>query len=73
MVKIPHVNTGDMDLIPGLGRSTGGGNGNHLQHSRLENPMDRGVWQATVQRVTKNQIQLSVHDTYTVLNNIKKK
>ena len=35
--------------------------------------MDRGVWQATVQRVTKNQVQLNVHDTYTVLNKIKKK
>ena len=45
----------DLGLIPGLGRSPGGGNGNPLQYSRLENPMDRGAWQATVHRVTKNQ------------------
>ena len=55
VVKIPHVNTRDMDLIPGLGRSTGGGNGNPLQHFRLENPMDRGAWWATVHVVTKSE------------------
>ena len=36
----------DPSLIPGLGRSPGEGNGNPLQYSRLENPMDRGAWQA---------------------------
>ena len=36
-----------MDLIPGSGRSPGGGDGNPLQYSCLENPMDRGAWQAT--------------------------
>ena len=40
--------------IPGSGRSPGEGNGNPLQYSCLENPMDRGVWQATVHRVTKS-------------------
>ena len=40
--------------IPGLGRSPGGGHGNPLQYSCLENPMDRGVWQATVHVVTKS-------------------
>ena len=40
---------GDTGLIPGLGRSTGGGNGNPLQYSCLENPMNRGVWRATGQ------------------------
>ena len=40
--------TRDTDLIPGSGRSPGVGNGNPLQYSCLENPMDRGVWQATV-------------------------
>ena len=40
--------TGDMGLIPGLGRSPRGGNGNPLQYSCLENPMDRGTWWATV-------------------------
>ena len=47
--------TGDAGLIPGSGRSSGEGNGNPLQYSCLENPMDRGAWQATVQRVTKSQ------------------
>ena len=40
--------TGDVGLIPGLGRSRREGNGNSLQDSCLENPMDRGAWQATV-------------------------
>ena len=39
---------GDVGLIPGLGRSPGGGHGNPLQYACLENPMDRGAWQATV-------------------------
>ena len=38
----------DVGSIPGSGRSPGGGNGNALQHSCLENPMDRGAWRATV-------------------------
>ena len=46
---------GDSGLIPGLGRSPREGNGNPLQYSCLENSMDRGVWQATVQGVAKNQ------------------
>ena len=41
-------NAGDLGSIPGLGRSPGEGNGNPLQYSYLENPMDRGAWQATV-------------------------
>ena len=49
----------DTGLIPGLGRFSGGGNGNLLEYSCLENSMDRGVWQATVHRVTKSQILLS--------------
>ena len=47
-------NVRDLGLIPGLGRSPGEGNGNPLQYSCLENPMDKGDWQATVQRVTKS-------------------
>ena len=43
-----------MCLIPGLGRSPGGGNGNPLQYSCLENPMDRGAWWATVHEVTRS-------------------
>ena len=44
----------DMGLIPCLGRSPGGGHSSPLQYSWLENPMDRGAWQATVHRVTKS-------------------
>ena len=47
-------NTGDPGSIPELGRSPGEGNGNPLQYSCLENSMDRGAWQATVQRATKS-------------------
>ena len=46
--------TGDMGLIPGSGRSLGGGNDNPLQYSCLENPMDRGAWLTIVQRVAKS-------------------
>ena len=51
--------TGDAGSIPGSGRSLGVGNGNSLQYSFLEYPMDRGVWWATVHRVTKSWAQLS--------------
>ena len=47
-------NAGDPGLIPGSGRSPGEGNGNPLQYSCLENPMDRGAWQATVHGVTNS-------------------
>ena len=52
-------NAGDQSLIPGWGRSTGGGNGNPLQFSCLGNPMDRGASWATVHGVAKSQTQLS--------------
>ena len=45
-------NAGDLGLIPGLGSSPGGGHGNPLPYSCLENPMDRGAWWATVYGVT---------------------
>ena len=48
---------GDVGSIPGSGRSPGGGHGNPLQYSCLENLMDRGGWQATVHRVTKSRTQ----------------
>jgi len=51
-------NTGDAVSIPGSGRSSGEGHGNPFQYSCLENPMDRGAWQATVHRVTKSQTRL---------------
>ena len=50
--KEAACNTGDLGLIPGSRRSPGKGNGNPLQHSCLENPMDRGAWWATVHGVT---------------------
>ena len=50
-------NVGDLDSIPGLGRSPGGGNDKSLQYSCLENPMDRGAWQAPVHRVAKSWTQ----------------
>ena len=58
-VKVSACNVGDLGSIPGLGRSTGEGNGNPLQHSCLENPMDRGAWWATVHGVTESRTQLS--------------
>ena len=54
MVKNLPANAGEMGSIPGLGRSPGGGHGNPLQCSCLENPMDKGAWWATVCRVAKN-------------------
>ena len=61
MVKNLPADAGDIrdaGLIPGLGRSPGEGHGNSLQYSCLENPMDRGVWWATVHRVAKSRTQL---------------
>ena len=48
LIKNLDCNAGDLGSIPGLGRSPGGGNGNPLRYSCLENPVDRGAWQATV-------------------------
>jgi len=61
VVKNLPANAGDAGSIPGLGRSPGGENGNPLQYSCLENPMDREVWWATVHEVTESQTQLSTH------------
>ena len=61
MVKNPFANAGDIrDIgsIPGLERSPGEGHGNPLQYSRLQNPMDRGAWQATLNGVTKSQTEV---------------
>ena len=55
------ANAGDTGSIPGLGRSPGGGNGNPLQQSCLENSMDRGAWKATVHGVAKSRTRLSMH------------
>ena len=51
--KESACNAGDLGSIPGLGRSPGERNGNPLQYSCLGNPMDRGVWQATVHWVAE--------------------
>ena len=62
MVKNMPPNAGDIrdvDVIPGSGRSPGGGHGNPLPYSCLENPKDRRVWWATVHGVTKSRAQLS--------------
>ena len=50
---------GDPGSVPGLGRSLGEGNGNPLQHSCLENPMDGGAWKATVRGVAEGRTRLS--------------
>ena len=57
--KVSACNAGDLGLIPGFGRSPGEGNGNPLQYSCLENPLDGGAWQATVHGVSKSRTQLS--------------
>ena len=57
--KESACNVGDLGLIPGWGRSPGGGHSNPLQYSCLEDSMDRGAWWATVHGVTKSQIGLS--------------
>ena len=62
VVKNTPANAGDardMGLIPGSGRSPGGGHGNPLQCSCLENPMYRGAWQTTVYRVSKSQTEVT--------------
>ena len=61
MVKNLPANIGDVKdagSIPGLGRSPGGGNGNPVQYSCLENHMDRGTWWAIVPRIANSQMQL---------------
>ena len=57
-VKASAYNVGDLGSIPGLRRSPGEGNGNPLQYSCLENPMDGGAWWATVHGVAKSQTRL---------------
>ena len=64
LVKNPLANAGergDASSVTGLGISPGGGNGNPLRYSCLENSMDRGAWQATVPRVAMRGTQLSKH------------
>ena len=71
MVKNPPANAGDVrdvGSIPGTGRFPGEEHGNPVPYSCLGNPMDRGAWQATVQRVSKSDThlkRLSMHTTRT--------
>ena len=58
--------TADTGLILRWERSPGGGHGNPLQYSRLENPMDRGTWQAAVYRVSQSLTQLKQLSTHTI-------
>ena len=69
MVKSPPANTGatgDAGSIPVSGRSPGGGNGNPLQYSCLENPMDRGAWWATVHGSQKSGDDLVTKQQHTI-------
>ena len=64
VVKNPPANAGEARhtaLIPGSARAPGGGNGNPLQYSSLENPMDCGAWRATVRGVAKSRTRLKQH------------
>ena len=66
MVRNPPANTGDMGgsgSIPGSGRSPGEANGNPLQYSCLENPMDRGAWQATVHLMAESNTTEHTQDS----------
>ena len=70
MVKNLPANVGDAGdagLMPGLGRSLRGGNGNPLQNSYLKYPMDRGAWKTTVHGVAKSWTWLTTHTTLTIL------
>ena len=64
VIKNPSTNAGDtrdMGLSPGSGRSSGEGNGNSLQYSCLESPMDRGAWRDTTHGAAKSRTRLRAH------------
>ena len=73
LVKNPLTNAGDVrdvGLISGSGKSPGGGHGNPLQYSCLENPMDRGGWQATVHRLAQSWTRLKLLSMHAQTYNI---
>ena len=73
VIKNPPTSAGDTSLIPGSGRSLGGGRGNPLQYPCLENPTNRVAWRVTVRGVTKSQTgqkQLSMQHAYIYMNRI---
>ena len=71
-VKASACNAGDPGLIPGSGRSPGEGNGNPLQYSCLENPIDGGALWATVHRVAKSRTRLSYFTSLHFMQNLEK-
>ena len=64
-LSVSARDTRDTGSIPGSGRSSGGGHGNPLQYSCLENPIDRGAWRTTVHRLTKSRTRLKWLSTHT--------
>ena len=75
MIKKPLANAGnigDAGLILGLERSPEGGHGNPLQYSCLENPMDRGAWQAMLHRVTKSGTWLKRQRAALIVHTVKR-
>ena len=69
-IKNSPASAGDGGLIPGSGRSPGGGHGNPFQYSCLETPMDRGAWWTTAYRVTKHQTQLKQLNTHAYMHRV---
>ena len=72
-VKASVWNAGDWGSIPGLGRSPGKGNGNPLQYSCLEKPMDRGDSRAAIHGIEKSQTQLRMHAYHTSISRVNTK
>ena len=70
MVENLSASAGDTGLIPGLGRSSGVGNGNLLQSSCLEDSMDRGAWWATVHEVAESDMTEHISTCFSVILDI---